>query len=698
MPETFGHHPWTVHDLVSGIASGQVRLPDLQRPFVWSNAKGRDLIDSMYRGFPVGELMFWKNEDSDHSRTIGLTDKTQSATMQVIDGQQRLTSLYAIVKGAPVLRENYAEERIVVAFNPQTERFAIPNNAIGRSPEWIKDIRTVFESPIDARGDYLEALESAHGGERLDRDTEKRIEQAINKLAQVLNYQFQVVQLKDDVSRQTVADIFVRINSEGVKLSSTDFILTWLSVFWEDGRQRLEDFARSTRFTAEELSRKDGIRVDWTAKNPYLTLDPGHLLRVVVAVGNRRTQLQTAYNALRGRDPHTREIVPENREKELAKLKNGLERVLNRTNWDEYLKVLERAGVRNSSMVTSRMTVLYGYALWIIGRTEFRVPLDELRETMARWYFMAHITGRFSGSAESRAQEDLNRLEDLDHTPEAFVHVIDAQVATTLTDDWWAISLPEQLHTSNVSGPAYTGYVAALTLMDAEVLLSTLSVKDWLSPSRRPVKGVEMHHLFPKAYLRESVHVTSNRQINQAANQALVEWSDNIDISDTAPAEYWAAAAENKSLTGDRLERQMWWHGLPHNWTEMPYAEFLTERRQRIAQVTREGFRKLQDPNYHPALPQRPDEPTTSDQPTFETLVQRGIIPVGTTLVPTDSRTDSAAEVTEDGTILLHDTEYRSPDLAAEADGAPDDDGWGYWSAELDELVTLANLRQGQNP
>lgn len=687
----FGHHPWTVQGLVSGIKSGQIRLPDIQRPFVWANSKVRDLIDSMYRGFPVGELMFWENADQDHSTTIGLDPKSQSGTWQVIDGQQRLTSLFALVTGERVLREDYSQETIVIAFNPLTRGFDVPN-AKTKNAEWIDDIRTVFADAITARTTYIERLEKARGEDRLSRELEREIELSINQLAGVLGYEFQVVQLSKLVTRETVADIFVRINSEGVKLNSSDFILTWLSVFWEEGRQQLEDFARASRFTVGELSNQIGHRVAWSPHNPYLTLDTNQVLRVVVAVGNRRAKLQDAYNALRGRDPRSRQIIPENREKELNKLRVGQAKVLQPNNWDEYLKVLERAGIRNRSMITSKNTVLYGYALWLLGRTEFSVPVDELREVMARWYFMAQLTGRYSSSPETRGQEDLNRLEGLPLTAEAFAREITTQVETALTEDWWSVTLPEALHTSNTEGPAFVGYLSALTILDADVLLSTMKVKDWINPARRSVKGVEKHHLFPKDYLKSVLHYTSTRQINQVANQTLVEWSDNVDISNEAPADYWPKQVADKALQGERLERQQWWHALPDDWTSMRYQDFLEARRRQMALVVREAFKKLSDPNYQPAL-SVVTEQREAPLPTFQSLVLSAALPAGTYLVPAHGETDSIAEVTEDGTILLDDVEYRTPDQAAQADVEAEVDGWTYWQAELDEPVLLAELR-----
>jgi hypothetical protein len=271
----FGHHPWTVQELVIGVDKGTIRLPDIQRPFVWPNAKVRDLIDSMHRGYPVGELMFWTKNDHEHTKAIGHAVKTQAVSYQVVDGQQRLTSLYSVLKGLPVWREDYSREKIAIAFNPLTERFEVPTPAFKKSAEWIPDIVGVFASPIQARRDYLDRLRK-DPNRTVDAALEDRVEVAITRLNQLQTYQFQVVQINEEVSRETVADIFVRINSEGVALSSADFILTWMSVFWEDGRSQLETWPEipgspQARLPRSSTRRRRGRRTTRTYRSTPAT-------------------------------------------------------------------------------------------------------------------------------------------------------------------------------------------------------------------------------------------------------------------------------------------------------------------------------------------------------------------------------------------------------------------------------------------
>ena len=702
MSSKFGHHPWTVDDLVSGIDKGTIRLPDIQRPFVWTNAKVRDLIDSMYRGYPVGELMFWENRDLEHSKSIGTGAKTQAAAMQVVDGQQRLTSLYTVVKGIEVYREDYERETIRISFNPLTERFEVPTAVTRKQAVWVDSIVEVFEDPYGSRHKYLKGLREDTEIE-VDASVERAVEEALGRLAGLKKYPFQVVQIREEVTRETVADIFVRINSEGVSLSSADFILTWMSVFDEDGRDALETWARNSRFTRSEIHTLFNEKVSWTPHNPYLPFDPGQILRVCVAVGMRRAKLQDAYNVLRGRDPRTRLIKPELRDEELQKLKLGQERAMKPIHWDEFIRVLERAGFRSREMISSTSAVLYSYALWIIGRNDFDIPVDELREIMARWFFMSQITGRYSNSPETKAQEDLNRLEDA-KTSDDFSRILNTEIDAAVPDDWWMVTLPNNLITSSSTAPAFLAYIAALNILDAEVLLSTSKIKDWINPQRRPIKGIEKHHLFPRDYLQAELKIKDTRRINQVANYALVEWSDNITISNQEPAIYWPQEVADKNIDDKRRRRQEAWHALPSGWTGLSYGEFLGARRALMAGLIRDGYKRLADPSYKPdfALPAGTvpvDSPKADTQPlpSFEILVLSGVIPPGTLLTPVDSeRSNTVAEVSEDGCIKVGEHLCETVERAAREDRAEAGSGWDYWEAHLEneaEPVPLTELR-----
>jgi uncharacterized protein with ParB-like and HNH nuclease domain len=117
--------------LLHYIDIGDIGLPDIQRPFVWSNAKVRDLFDSMYRGFPIGYLLFWENSSANGAKQIGVENKQHKvASRLIVDGQQRLTSLFAVFRGCKVLDEDYKERLIEVAFRPRDGKFEVADAAI----------------------------------------------------------------------------------------------------------------------------------------------------------------------------------------------------------------------------------------------------------------------------------------------------------------------------------------------------------------------------------------------------------------------------------------------------------------------------------------------------------------------------------------------------------------------------------------
>jgi hypothetical protein len=132
--------------LVKNIDRGDVALPDIQRPFVWPNRKVRDLLDSMFKGFPIGYLLFWATGAEVGARAIGVDDKDETVPRWlIVDGQQRLTSLYSVFTGHPVVREDYTESRIRIAFRPHDARFEVTDSAIEKDPEFLADITPLWE-------------------------------------------------------------------------------------------------------------------------------------------------------------------------------------------------------------------------------------------------------------------------------------------------------------------------------------------------------------------------------------------------------------------------------------------------------------------------------------------------------------------------------------------------------------------------
>lgn len=572
---------YSLGKLMQDIAIGSLGLPDIQRPFVWPNAKVRDLFDSMYKGYPVGYFLFWETgANGVGSKVIGAETKQKAASLLIVDGQQRLTSLYAVVHKVAVLRDNFEHEFIRIAFNPLKGEFVVPDAATDKQAEFIPDISEVFlKDTYETISDYLGRLRLARD---VSKDEEHLIAKAIGRLAGLTNYPFVALELTQSANEEQVADVFVRINSEGKKLNQSDFILTLMSVFWDQGRTDLEHFSIGTRKPIQG----NGA----SPFNPIFQPEPDQLLRVNVGVAFRRGRLEHVYSILRGKDLRTGEFSSARRETQFAELKEAQGRVLNLTHWADFLNVVRTAGYRHLRYVSSEGALIFAYQLYLIGRTEFGVEPFALKQTVARWLFMSLLTGRYTSSPESRYETDLKLLPD-GNDPTAFVKALQGVELATLTDDYWAKTLPLELSTSASRGPSLFAYYAALVLCDAKALFSKGKVADLLDPPAiGNKKPLERHHLFPKRYLHK-IGTTELRDTNQIANYALVEWDDNIAISDIPPKDYWPKYANR--FSDAELKEMMHWHALPEGWQEMSYQDFLVARRPLIAKVICQGYEKL---------------------------------------------------------------------------------------------------------
>jgi hypothetical protein len=582
MSETvFKKVDYTLKDLVGYIQMGEIGLPDIQRPFVWKNAKVRDLFDSMYRGYPVGYLLLWQNALTEDAKTIGEENKQKPPRLLIVDGQQRLTSLYAVVRGVPVLRENFTREPIQIAFNPLDEKFEVADAAIQRDAAFITSISVLWAKDAKITKLIREYTEKLQAARELSEEEVDRIENAILKVYGLDGFPFTALELSSEINEEAVSEVFVRINSKGTPLNQADFILTLMSVFWDEGRTQLEQFCRAAKTPSAGTP---------SPFNHFIKPGPDQLLRVGVGLGFKRARLQYVYSLLRGKDLETEKFSDQRRNEQFEVLRQSQERALNLQYWHDFMNCIRQAGFRSEKMISSQNNMLMSYILYLMGRTEFKVDEFRLRGVIARWFFMSSLTGRFTGSPESAMEFDLARFRGLTDADQ-FVATLEQACDLAMTDDFWSISLPNDLATSSPRSPSLFAYNAALVLLDARALFSKLRVAELVDPSTQGTRAaVERHHLFPKGYLK-TLKITEIRETNQIANFALVEWGDNGDISDRPPAEYLPVLKAR--FSAEELGRMYRWHALPENWEHMEYPAFLEKRRDLMAEVIRDGYRTL---------------------------------------------------------------------------------------------------------
>lgn len=573
-----------VEYMVSAIDQGNIGLPDIQRPFVWSATKVRDLFDSMFRGYPIGYLLLWAAPEQEGTKQIGTNGHgTDTPATLIIDGQQRLTSLYAVMKGKPVLTKNFQKKAIAISFRPSTSDFEVSTAAHSRSAEWITNISDLFtrsDGSYKIISNFIDEL-SKHRNLRPNED--ETIAENIQRLLQLKNYPFSALEINANTDEEDVADIFVRVNSQGQKLNQADFILTLISVFWEDGRKALETFCEQSR---------TGTVKDVTPYNYFIEPDPDQLLRVAIGLGFRRARLKYAYLILRGKDLDSGLYSPGRRDKQFEKLKNAQKKVLDLQNWHEFLKVPVLAGYRSTVMITSETALVYSYVLYLIGKYDYKVEPYALRSVIAQWFFMSSITGRYSSSPESRMERDLADIRTIKDCSQ-YVNHLQKVIGEELTSDFWSISLPNDLATAAARSPSWFAYCAALNLLDAPVLFSQIKVPELLDPVANANKSaLERHHLFPKNYLSK-MGIKDDRDRNQIANFALVEWDDNLHISDLPPEKYLPKYLDRFKDDPEKLSKMLALHALPSQWERMPYDDFLRERRRLIAKVIKQGYDHL---------------------------------------------------------------------------------------------------------
>lgn len=577
-----------VGNILKDVRSGKIGLPDLQRPFVWKNDKVRDLLDSMMKGYPIGYIMLWESPADEAGKTeaIGVNEKSYASPKElVIDGQQRLTALLAAFYGIAVKDKNFKERPIRIAYDPIDKVFKNADASTDRDPRFVSAVSEIFEANrlnklSKFRREFIKELNESNvkkGLDELTDEDEDLIENGLNDLLGLERYYLPTLNITVNADEEMVSDIFVRVNSQGQALKQDDFIMTLLSVYEPEMRERIEKFCESSHIPAEN-----------TSYNPLITVSPTHLIRAIVGVGFKRGRLRYAYQILRGKDLKTKETSLETRKENFAVFGRALDQVLDLNNWHAFINTLSEAGYINSDQVSSSNALFFNYAFYLIGKYEFKMESLRIKRLIRRWYFASALTAYYVGSFESDFEQQLNDIERLE-TADEFEKYFEQSIAALLTDDYFKITLPNSLDANEATGPTWQGFVASQIVLGAKALFSTVPLSQLVGPySSGTKKAIDKHHIFPDNYLKEVGYIAerSNR-----ANFTYVDYQNNIYISDDPPSEY--VARYKKDLGEEAYLLACSQHALPIGFENMQYEDFLQGRRKLMANLVKEAFQKL---------------------------------------------------------------------------------------------------------
>ena len=575
MQQIFTSKNLTVSFLVDQVDMGILGLPELQRPFVWKDSKVRDLFDSMMRGYPIGYLMLWESPELESKKTIGTKPHNYDAPKEVIiDGQQRLTSLYAVMKGKAIVGSDYKEKLIVISYNPLKNKFEVGYQATKKDPEWIYNISDIFTSTSSFKfiNDFIKTLENYRKSKNkeLTDDEKDTISENINSVYNLKGHTLPVFDIKSDADEESVSDIFVRVNSGGVPLKQNDFILTLLSIYWDEGRKKIEQFSKdSTHFAREKV----------TSYNQITEVYAQDIIRVLMAYAFYRARLKYGYKLLRGADFDKKGAIDVDlRNERFDILKDKLGDVISVHNWHEFLKSIMNAGYLSGDLILSKNAIYCTYALYLIAKYKFGASDNENIHLSSLWFYYASLTSLYASSFESTAENQLNSIKEIS-TFEEYRNFILSRVNERLTNDYFNITLvgSNGLDVAGRGNNAWNAYVAALNILNTNVLFSKsrLLLSKLFEPgSDSNRKSLEKHHLFPKAYLKGLGY--TDGKINRMANYAFIDWKDNMEILDKSPAVYYPIIC--KDISPEDIIKMEEENALPHGWENMSYEEFLTER------------------------------------------------------------------------------------------------------------------------
>jgi len=589
--------PHPIETLLTWVKSGEIAIPEIQRPFVWEATKVRNLLDSLYQGYPVGYLIAWRNP------TVKLKDGTPSAGKRIlIDGQQRVTALMAALLGREVLTKDYETVRIRIAFHPGDERFEVRNPAIAKDAAWIEDVSTLFHPDADFIEITERYVERNPGADR------KSIGKLLQRVGKIINNHVGLIELAEDLDIETVTEIFIRVNSAGTELSQADFAMSKIAVNESFGgnllRKAIDYFchlAVAPEFHSR-IEKADKVfaqsefwpRMRWLKDVNDDLYDPTYtdMLRVAFTSEFGRGRLQDLVALLSGRNFESKQYEEAIAEQSFARLKDGILAFMSKTHFDRITMILRSSGFLVSDLIRSRNAVNFAYILYLRGRRD-GLGADDIERMVRRWYAMSILTGRYAGSPETAFDVDIRQIDALG--VQAYTTTV---IENELPPTFWTGMLPQVMDTSSSMSPYFIAYQAAQARLGDKGFLSTdITVRDLL------LNRGDKHHVFPRKHLQKR-GLTRGRY-NQIANFVIAQSEINIAIGDSPPDQYFGELAEQVNGGKKRyggitdevtLRANLAGNCVPAtmlNGGPLDYEDFLHERRTLMAEKIRQWFEVL---------------------------------------------------------------------------------------------------------
>ncbi len=597
----------SIKNLLGDIEQGRISMPEIQRPFVWSSTKVRDLIDSISRGFPVGYIII--SEDPEMIQKDGT--KADGKT-SIIDGQQRITALRASILGDKVIDKYYKEIQIRIAYNPFPDldkgenRFETLTPAIEKSNRWIPDISKVLNGTRSQVNEIIKELAKNNP----DRDKEE-IDRKIEELEALKDQEIGFIKLLSrQLSIDEVAEIFERINSAGVPLNQADFTMSKLAADEEGSNVRkLIDYfshlAKEPDFfkhisTNDTEFKNSGLldKISWLKDSREDLYDPDYsdIIRAAFTYGFKRGKLADLVSLLSGRNFETRSYEAVIAEDTVVKFKDSVIDFVKESNYTDFIQIIESTGFIDSRLIRSKNTLNYSYVIYLLLKREGVNP-SLIKKLVAKWFVMSILTSRYSSSSETIIDRDVKEIAR--SSVDDYLNRIES---SDLSQQFWDVALINDFNIASQQHPYLNTFFAAQVYFGDTGFLSDVPLR-----SIRSIKG-DIHHTFPYDYLKKTGK-DDRYEYNQIANFVYMEKSTNIQIGNKKPSEYMATVLEQaknckldskhpigKITDPDILSKNLEQNCIPKGFEDMSvenYHGYLSSRRVLMVRKIEKYYKSL---------------------------------------------------------------------------------------------------------